>query len=266
MFRNSLRAKLRGGSPAFGMFVAIEDPAITEISGELGLDWLCIDMEHGHLDFRDLLNHLRAARGSSLSVLCRLPTTSVDHVKRALDLGAQGVVLPLIETAEELEQGIGFARYPPKGVRGLSNMRAASYGPMLADYVALADEETLVIPILETAMATRNIDEILAVEGLEAVFFGPADLSQSYGHRGVWEGPGVAERILQMAKKANDRNIATAIMGLDVADIEKRLAQGFKIVGIGSDIMLLMKQIDTILQKFGKAGTQLAFAGDSQRR
>ena len=261
-FTNPMRRKLREGQPCFGIFVTLDDPTVTEVAVRSGLDWICVDMEHGHLDYGDLLNHLRAAHGSDLTVLSRVPTTSVDHVKRTLDLGAHGVVLPLIGNAEELRQGMAFGRYPPVGVRGLSNMRAADYGPMIAEYVAVADDETMIIPIIETVEASRNIDEILAVQGLEAVFFGPADLSQSYGHRAVWEGPGVAEDILRMAGLASERGIASAIMGLDVADIDRRLEQGFQIVGVGSDVYLLMKQMSEFAGRYKNAVTRLAFNED----
>ncbi len=257
---NPLRRKFREKKTGVGIFVTLDDPTVTEVAAQCGLDWICVDMEHGHLDYRDLLGHLRAAQGSNLTVLSRVPTTSVDHVKRTLDLGAHGVVLPLINTAAELRQGIAFGRYPPVGVRGLSNMRAAHYGPMIAEYVEVADEETMIIPIIETADASRNIDDILAVEGLEAVFFGPADLSQSFGHRGVWEGPGVAEDILRMADLARARSIVTAIMGLDIADIDRRLEQGFEMIGVGSDVYLLMKGIGDLARRYGQGGARLAFS------
>ena len=246
-FTNPLRRKLKAGKSTFGFFVTLEDATVTEVAADAGVDWVCVDMEHGSLDFRELTRHLQASRGTDLTVLVRVPTTTVDYVKRALDLGAHGVVLPLIDNAEELGRGFMHARYPPIGRRGLSNARVNHHSLSLDQYLEVADLETMVIPIVETAEASRNIDEILAVDGLEAVFFGPADLSMSRGHRGMWEGPGVGEDILRMNEKAKARNIATAIMCLDAHDLNVRIQQGFGVLGIGSDVTFILKRIQDLM-------------------
>jgi 2-keto-3-deoxy-L-rhamnonate aldolase RhmA len=262
-FSNSLRQKLKGGAATFGFFITMQDATVTEIAADAGVDWVCIDMEHGSLGFPELLHHLQAARGTGLTVLVRVPTTSVDYVKRALDLGAHGVVLPLIGTVEQLREGFQFARFPPHGVRGVSNARVNHNALMLQQYLAVADEETMVIPIIETVEASRNIDSLLAVEGLEAIFFGPADLSMSYGHRGLWEGPGVAEDILRMNGKAQALGIATAIMCLDEADMQRRITQGFKVLGVGSDVTMMLKKLQDLLGHC--KGTNLELAWQKNR-
>jgi 2-keto-3-deoxy-L-rhamnonate aldolase RhmA len=171
----------------------------------------------------------------------------VDNVKRALDLGAHGVVLPLVGSAEQLREGFAHGRYPPLGARGLSNARANDHSLSLAEYIRASDDEVMIIPIIETAQASANIAEILAVDGLEAVFFGPADLSMSRGFRGVWEGPGVGADILRMNEMARSRGIATAIMGLDLEDIERRELQGFRMLGLGSDVTFLFGRLHDLL-------------------
>src|SRR5579871_5360769 len=169
---NPLRAKLAASSPAYGVWIPLEDPTVTEIVVELGADWICIDMEHGSLGYKDVVAHARAARGSDTAVLVRVPTTTVDSVKRALDLSADGVILPLMRTAADVEEGFRFARYPPRGIRGVGGERAVHWGLRLRDYLEAADRETMVIPLIETREASQNIESILKVEGVEAIFFG----------------------------------------------------------------------------------------------
>ena len=246
-FSNPLRRKLKANEPTFGFFVTLEDATVTEIAADAAVDWVCIDMEHGSLDFRELVGHLRAARGSALTVLVRLPTTSIDYVKRALDLGVNGVVLPLINDAAQLQLGFQHGRYPPVGARGLSNARVNHHSLSLQQYLEVADLETMIIPIIETAQASENFEEILAVDGLEALFFGPADLSMSRGFRGVWEGPGVAADILRMNEMAKALGIATAIMSLDANDLKLRIEQGFTMLGMGSDVTFILKRIQDVL-------------------
>lgn len=236
-FSNPLRRKLQvKDKPALGLWIGMESATVTEVAANLGYDWVCVDLEHGPLSLKDVLDHLRAAKGSDLAVLVRIPTASVDHVKRVLDLGSHGVLLPLINSAEELAQGFTYARYPSLGTRGIGGERATRWGLNLKEYVDVADEETLVIPLIETRQASNNIQSILEVPGLEAIFFGPSDLSQSCGHRATWEGPGVAEDILRMQEMAKNRNIATGIVARSSQDLDLRRAQGFQLVATGSDV------------------------------
>lgn len=248
-FINPLRRALRSGKTAFGLWVTLESATVTEIAAEIGLDWVCIDMEHGSLGYRDVVDHLRAARGSDLAVLVRVSTTAVDTIKRALDLGAHGVLVPLIRSRAELEEAFTHARYPPIGRRGLGHERALRWGLQMQEYVAVADVETMVIPVIETAQASEAIVSILDTPGLEAIFFGPSDLSQSRGHRAVWEGPGIAEDVLRMRQLAADRGITAGIIGTGADDITMRCRQGFEMVALGSDIGLLIRQISNLLKE-----------------
>jgi len=246
-FSNPLRRKLQSGDATFGLWVTLESATVTEVAAELGLDWVCIDMEHGSLGYRDVVDHLRAAKGSDLAVIVRVPTAAVDTIKRALDLGAHGVLLPLIRDAAELAEAFSHARYPLVGRRGLGHERALRWGMDIERYVAVANQETMIIPVIETTEAAANIAEILAVPGLEAIFFGSADLSQSFGHLAVWEGPGIAEEILRMQRLAADRGICTGMIGTGPQDIQRRLQEGFGMIGLGSDIGLLIRQLRELM-------------------
>lgn len=246
-FKNPLRKLVAGNKSTFGLWVTLESATVTEVAAEIGVDWIVIDMEHGSLDYRDVLNHLRAAKGSDMAVLARVPETSVSTIKKCLDLGVHGILLPLVRTAADLEEGFGFARYPTLGLRGIGGERAVRWGLRMEEYLGCANEETLVIPLIETADASRNIESILAVPGLEAIFFGPADLSASFGHLGVWEGPGIAEEILRIADLANSKGIHTGIVGVSFEDVMLRQSQGFRMIGLGSDAGMIIRQLKSLL-------------------
>jgi 2-keto-3-deoxy-L-rhamnonate aldolase RhmA len=248
-FENPLRRKWRAGQSAYGLWVTMESATLTELAADAGIDWVLIDMEHGSLSYRDVVDHLRAARGTDVAVLVRVSTAAIDTIKRALDLGAHGVLLPLIATADELQSAFSHARYPIQGKRGLGGERAIRWGAEMASYVAAANEETLVIPVIETQTAFENIDSILDVPGLEAVFYGPSDFSQSRGHMAVWEGPGIAEDILVMADKAKQRGIINGVIATDDANITLRKNQGFRMIGIGTDTSLLRRTMLTSLKQ-----------------
>ena len=155
---------------------------------------------------------------------------------------------------------MSFARYPPRGVRGVSGERAVRWGLGLREYVAIADEETLVIPMIETREAAEEIDALLAVAGLEAIFFGPADLSASRGYLDEGEGPGMAELILEIRSKAAARGIGAGLVTRSVADAELRREQGFALVGLGADASLLIRALTEALERVrGPAAPQLWF-------
>ena len=246
-----LRGKIAARQPAFGLWVTLESPSITEIATTMGLDWVTVDMEHGHLDWREVMEHVRAVRGTETAVFVRVPELSQSHIKRALDIGALGVLLPLIRTRAELELGMRHGRYPTGGGRGVGGERAVKWGMAFQEYLQAADSQTLIIPLIETREAAERIDEILGVPGLELIFFGPADLSACHGHLGEWEGPGMAELILDLRARAAQRGISSGIMSLDPADSGQRRDQGFNLIGLGSDAGMMIRSINTAFTALG---------------
>nr|WP_272919465.1 aldolase/citrate lyase family protein [Amycolatopsis rubida] len=234
------------------MWVTSEAAAVTEVAGLLGIDWICIDMEHGYLDFRDIQGHLAAARGTDLTVLVRPPSQDLEPIKRALDVGAHGVILPLVDTADEVRAAYQHFYYPPIGRRGIGGERSVKWGLDLQSYVANANDELLFVPMIETQRAYDNLDEILAAEKIEAVFLGPGDMSASRGAVGEWEGPGVADLNLDILRRARDRGIRTGIVARDTPDAQNRVKQGFGMVSLGSDIGLMIRQIRSMATELGK--------------
>src|SRR5260221_9922864 len=138
------RQKLAQGQSVFGLWVTLESASISEMSVALGLDWIVVDAEHGHLDWSDILEHIRATVRSETVVLVRVAELNLGLIKRALDIGADGVVVPWVETAEQLRQAVAFATYPPEGVRGVGAERATGWGQCLAQHTKEANEHVLV--------------------------------------------------------------------------------------------------------------------------
>ncbi|MCL4860474.1 MAG: hypothetical protein KJZ93_13750 [Caldilineaceae bacterium] len=258
--RNPLRQRLRAGQTTYGLWVTVESPNITEIAVALGLDWVCIDMEHGHLDYREVMEHIRVVRRSETSAIVRAPELQMSAVKRVLDLGAHGVILPYVRSRQELERAISFGRYPPAGVRGVGGERAFTWGLGFQEYIRCANDETLLIPLIETSEAVAEIDDILTIPGLEAIFFGPADLSAAYGHLGSWDEHGVAQTISEIKAKAAATGIASGIMARGVADAVRRRDEGFGMVALGSDMTLLVRSLQENLAQLGReVAPQLSF-------
>lgn len=250
--KNRLRQRFQEKQTAYGLWVSVESPTITEVAITLGMDWVCIDMEHGHLDFSDVMGHLRAVRGTETAAIVRVPGIEMSAIKRVLDMGAHGVIVPYAQSQEEVEAAFRYGRYPPRGIRGVSGDRAVQWGLGSKDYPSYADEETLIIPLIETRGAIENIDAILDTPGLEAIFFGPADLSASYGYLGEWEGPGMAEHILDVRARAEAKGIAAGLLSRSVEDSLRRRDQGFHMVGLGTDMTLMIRAIRENLTALGR--------------
>jgi phosphoglycerate dehydrogenase-like enzyme/2-keto-3-deoxy-L-rhamnonate aldolase RhmA len=248
----ALRRTLAADRPAFGLWVTLESPSITEMAVALGLDWVVIDAEHGHLDWKDITNHLRAAVRSDTVALVRVAELNGGLIKRALDVGADGVVIPWVESADELERAVSYALYPPDGLRGIGAERATAWGQALAEHTGVANEHVLVVPIIETVRGAAAVPEMCKVPGVELLWFGPADFSASAGYRGQWEGPGVAEEIVRLKDAIRRAGKACGILATGDADVRRRLDQGIRAIGLGADAGLLIRSLRMSLAVVGR--------------
>lgn len=239
----ALRRKLAANEPVFGLWVTLESPSITEMAVALGFDWVVIDAEHGHLDWKEIVEHLRATVRSDTVALVRIAELNGGAIKRALDIGADGVVVPWIETAEQLKQAVAFARYPLDGLRGIGAERATCWGQCFVEHTKEANEHVLVVPIIETVKAARLAPQMCQVDGVELFLFGPADFSSTAGYRGQWEGPGVAEQILQTKDLILRAGKNCGLLATSPENLLERRAQGFRMLGVGLDSGLLLKSL-----------------------
>jgi 2-keto-3-deoxy-L-rhamnonate aldolase RhmA/quercetin dioxygenase-like cupin family protein len=247
-----LRQKLAAGQTLYGLWVTLESPSITEMAVALALDWVVIDAEHGHLDWKEIVEHLRATVRSDTVALVRVAECSISLVKRALDIGADGVVIPWVESADQLRAAVAFAHYPPDGVRGIGAERATCWGQCFVEHAQEANENVLVVPIIESVRGGRNIRELLRVDGVDLFWFGPADFSSSAGFRGQWEGPGVAEQILNVKDAILAAGKHCGVIATSDANLAERRAQGFRMVGVGLDAGLLLRGLRATLASVGR--------------
>jgi 2-keto-3-deoxy-L-rhamnonate aldolase RhmA len=201
--RNPLKEKLRRGEVAVGTWVGLGHPDVTERLSTAGFDWLLLDGEHGPLSLETMQVLMQAMRGDTCMPVIRVEWNDPVIIKRALDLGAAGVLIPWVNTKEEAVAAVQACKYPPQGLRGCGPRRAAL---VFDDYIATANDGVLVAVQIETATAVKNIDAILAVDGVDVVFVGPTDLAMSmFGVPAKWGDPAymaALDRVVKAADKA----------------------------------------------------------------
>ncbi len=247
-----LRETLAAGNPVLGLWVTLESASVTEMAVGLGLDWVVIDAEHGHLDWKEIVEHLRTAVRSETVALVRVAELDRGLIKRALDIGADGVVVPWMETEDQLRQAVAFARYPPEGCRGLGAERATGWGECLAEHTVEANDHVLVVPIIESIRAVGAVPRMCQVEGVDIVFFGPADFSATAGFRGQWEGPGVARQRLALKDTIREAGKHCGVVATGTANLAERFEQGFRMIALGIDGGLLLRSIHASLAAVGR--------------
>jgi len=247
-----LRETLAAGDAVYGLWVTLESASVTEMAVALGLDWVVIDAEHGHLDWNEIVAHLRAAVRSETVALVRIAELDRGLIKRALDIGADGVVVPWMETEDQLRQAVAFARYPPEGCRGLGAERATGWGECLAEHTVEANDHVLVVPIIESVRAVEAVPRMCQVEGVDIVFFGPADFSATAGFRGQWEGPGVARQLLALKDTIREAGKHCGVVATGTANLAERFEQGFRVIALGIDGGLLLRSIHASLAAVGR--------------
>jgi 4-hydroxy-2-oxoheptanedioate aldolase len=198
---NLTKRALRDGKPAFGCFVRFPEPALVEFAAYQGWDFLIFDGEHGTLEPRECENLVRAAQLHDVTAIVRVPVNEPHVILRFMDIGAEGCQVPWIQDASDAERAVQSVKYGPRGARGLAGVRAADYGQRgpLGEYVRTANEETLVIVHVESAQAVEQVGEIAGVDGVDVVFLGPTDLSNSLGVPGELTHPLVLEHLERAA-------------------------------------------------------------------
>jgi len=199
-----LKTRLHAGQPCLGAQISLTDPAVAEIFGRAGFDWLVLDTEHAALNEQTVRAMLQAAAHTPAVALARPLRLDSDAIRRFLDLGAPGILCPFVNTGEEAQQFVNACRYPPAGIRGYGPRRAATYGFDVDEYMQIANECIVCIPIIESRQAIENIEAIVAVDGIDGISIGPMDLSISMGLFRQFEHPdylAAVERVRQVCKK-----------------------------------------------------------------
>jgi 2-dehydro-3-deoxyglucarate aldolase/4-hydroxy-2-oxoheptanedioate aldolase len=254
---NSFKHRLREAGRLFGVWSMSGSPVAAEALGHVGFDFVVLDMEHAPTDGPRMLGSLQALGGTPTPGLVRLPWNEPVVVKQLLDMGAQSVMFPYVQSAEEARRAVASTRYPPAGIRGVAGMsRATRYGTV-ADYFGEAANELCVVVQLETAAALSRLDEIAGVDGVDSIFVGPNDLAADMGHIGETGHPEVVAAIAAAAARCRELGKPCGILAPDAARASEYVGYGFTWIATGSDLGLMTggarKTLETLRAAHGAA-------------
>lgn len=237
--------RLRRGDTLLGTIVTLASAEVPELLSAAGFDWLFVDCEHAPLDFLAAQTLLQAARAPCV---VRVPDGHEATLKKALDIGAAGVVIPMVNTAQQARAVVSFCKYPPLGTRGVGIVRAQGYGASFREYVAHANETTAVIVQVEHISAVENIDAIVTVPGVDAVFVGPYDLSGSMGRLGEVDHIDVLAAIEGVRLACERAGMPLGIYVGTAQAAKQYLQKGFTLLAVGIDALLLAQTARQIVQ------------------
>jgi 2-keto-3-deoxy-L-rhamnonate aldolase RhmA len=233
---------------AFGVTLTIPDPFIAEIFAAQPFDFLMVDTEHSPMSLYQLQNQLIALRTAQAAVLVRVPHHDSVSIMQALDLGADGVVVPQVDTAEAGQRAVRAALYPPAGDRGIGPRRAARLGSGRTAYLREANSRTFVAVMVESAAAVANLDAILQVEGLGGVIIGAADLSASLGHLDEPQHRDVRQAISQIMDRCAAAGVPFGMYAASPDEAGRLLQREARLITVGSDLLFLEQGLGRVLQ------------------
>lgn len=241
---NVLKRRLKAGEMVHGIWLGMADAYVAEIASTAGFDWLLIDGEHAPNDLRSTMAQLAVLEHGPSAAVVRLPDGDSVKIKQALDIGAQTLLIPMVDSAEQAAMLVAATRYPPQGFRGVgSSLARASRFSAIPDYLATANEQICLILQIESVKGLQALDAILAVEGVDAVFFGPADLAADMGHLGNSGAPDVREAIYDGLRRTRAAGRAAGILATDAEFISAAKAAGANFVGVGIDVTLFVNAL-----------------------
>ena len=247
---NVFKERMRAGEVLFGLWAGLGSSYAVEVVSGSGFDWILIDSEHSPSELENVLGQLQTIAAYPTSPVVRVPWNDTVTIKRYLDIGAQSLLIPYVQTADEANAAVANTRYPPDGVRGLAlNTRASRFG-RLPGYAELANEQVCIMVQIETPLALDNLEEIAAVDGIDGLFIGPSDLHAAMGHAGVTTDPEVVALIDGAIGRIIRAGKAPGVFAPIEEQARRWLDLGAQVVAVGADIGILSRGSDTLLAKF----------------
>ena len=234
----NFRDLLKSRRPLLGTLLTLPSPELAEILAAAGFDWLFIDLEHTVLGIREAQAILQAV-GDRIPCLLRLPLNDEIWIKKALDTGPAGIIVPLVNSAEDARRAVQWSKYPPQGRRSIGLGRAAGYGANLQPYLDSANQETALVIQAEHIAAVDAIEEILAVDGLDAVFAGPYDLSASLGRTGQVSDPAVQSAVARIRSACQAREMPLGIFSATLEGAHRYRQEGYTLIAASTDALML---------------------------
>jgi 4-hydroxy-2-oxoheptanedioate aldolase len=247
--KNRFKQALQEKKPQIGIWSSLSSHIVAEVLAHAGFDWVLLDTEHSPNELPMVQSQLHAMTGGTASAVVRPAWNDMVLVKRTLDIGAQSLLLPYVQTAEEAQNAVRYTRYPSEGLRGVAgSTRAAGYG-RTQDYMKRAHTEICVLVQAETRKSLANLDAIAGVEGVDGIFIGPNDLSADLGYLGNWQHPEVWKVMEDAAKRIRKAGKAPGIL-VGEADGQRCLDAGFLFVAVGADTGMLVRGSDQLAARF----------------
>lgn len=242
---NHVRQRLQQGEPSIGTWLSLPSPESAELVSTLGFDWLVVDTEHNAIDIRTLAQIFSAMSVSGVAPMVRIPWNTAENIKRVLDAGAWGIVVPMVNSREEAELAVSAAKYPPTGTRSVGGGRhAMSFGASAGEYYKHANDEVMVIVQIEHIDGVNNADEILSVPGIDACFIGPNDLAASMG-LGIGvplesDQPELVKAIMHVRDTARKHGVAPGVHTSGAEGMNARINEGFQFCALASEIKFML--------------------------
>ncbi|MEK8080088.1 4-hydroxy-2-oxoheptanedioate aldolase [Pseudomonas sp. XK-1] len=259
---NTFKQRLQAGEAQIGLWLGLADPYCAELAANAGFDWLLIDGEHAPNDLRGLLGQLQAVAPYPSQAVIRPVIGDTALIKQLLDIGAQTLLVPMVESAEQARELVRAMHYPPSGVRGVGSALArASRWNSIPGYLDKADAQMCLLVQIENLDGLANLDAIAAIEGVDGVFIGPADLSAAMGHRGNPAHPEVQAAIEDAIARIQKAGKAAGILSADQALARRYLELGAKFVAVGVDTTVLMRGLQTLAAAFKDAPAPTSAGG-----
>lgn len=248
---NSFKQALKDGKTVFGCWLGLADTFSAEVMGTAGFDWLVIDGEHAPNDLRSILAQLQVLEASPSHPVVRVPIGQTYMIKQVLDAGAQTVLVPMVDNADQARQLVRDVRYPPQGDRGVGYAltRAAQFSK-IADYGTTADAQICLLVQVESVKGLENLDDILALDGIDGVFIGPADLAADMGHMGNAMHPDVQDAIMGALSKIDAAGKAAGILSTKDEMTHAAIKAGARFVAVGADVLILSHTAQALASKW----------------
>ena len=247
---NNFKRALKAGKLQIGLWCSLSSHYATELVAGSGFDWILLDTEHSPNELENLLTQLQAAAPYPTHAVVRVPWNDMVTIKRVLDIGAQSILIPYVSTPEEARAAVSYTRYPPQGVRGVAGSTRASRFGRVKDYAKRAHEELCVLVQVENQQGLDNIEAIAAVEGVDGVFIGPADLHASLGFMGEITNAKVLPVIDEAIKRIRKAGKAPGILTPGEEHAKRQLGCGALFVAVGNDIGILARGAEALLARF----------------
>lgn len=246
--------RLRDKKRLVGCFINLTSGISSELAARVGYDVILIDQEHSPGDFFNGMECMNGTRGTKAEAWVRIPSLDGAYIKRILDCGADGIMCPMINSAEDAKKLVSFCHYPPKGVRGVAPTlgRNTGYGMFREEYMARVGSDLAIMPQIESPDGVRNIEEICSVDGIDVIFIGPMDLAASLGHFGKVDHPDVTAAIGQIEQVVRKKGKALSSLAMPGQDHTKLLERGYNLIFGGTDIAFLRTGMQEQYQRLMK--------------